>query len=184
MRFRPLAAAVVLVALLAAADTASAARTYTVRVNFQGYITQFGPLRPTTDQGATLQRAFGAFGDATTVDPVGNGAEACNARWAKLRLRAIFANFGQARACDPKYFRLQRASVRSRRFRTWRGLRVGDSSSTIRDKHPGADFRNNRWIIVSAVSRVGTRQEIPTIEAIVSGGRVRVLRFFVGGAGD
>ena len=182
---RPLPLVAGLLALLFAAETASAARTYTVRVSFQGYITHFGPLRPETQNGATLARASAVFGDPTSVAPVGNGANACRVRWSGLRLRTLFANFGSATACSERFFRLQTATVRSRRFRTWRGLRVGDASSSIRRKHPGAVFRGNRWIIVSGVPRVGEPdQAIPTIEAIVSGGRVRVLRFWVGGAGD
>jgi hypothetical protein len=171
-----------LAALLVAAPEASAA--FTVRTNGDGWITKIGSLT-TRSQPPTLGRAVTAFGRPTEVEPVGNGPEACRVVWGPLKLRALFANFGGARACGPGEGLLQTATIRSRRFRTSRGVRVGDRSSTIKEKHPNAEFHGRTWWIASAASPFGEEAtEIPTVEAIVAGGRVTILRLWIGGAGD
>ncbi len=173
--------AVALVVLAAAG--AQAATVHTIRTNGDGWITRIGELRTRTSP-PTFEKARAAFGRPTEVAPLG-GDSACRIVWRRLRLRTVFANFGGGRACAPSVGLFQSGTIRSRRFRTARGLRVGDRSSTIKQKHPGAVFRRNVWWIARAESPYGEEAtEIPTIEAIVSGGRVRVLRLWVGGAGD
>lgn len=178
---RLVALAAVASTLVAGAAQASAA-TRTIRTNGDGWITRIGELR-TRSTPPTFERVSAAFGRPTSVEPVGDGGEACRITWSALRFRATFANFGVGRACAPTEGLLQTATIRSRKFRTTGNLRVGDRSSRIEDKHPGAVFRDNVWWITSADSpAAGT--EIPTIEAIVKQGRVEVLRLWVGGAGD
>ena len=87
-------------------------------------------------------------------------------------------------ACSPQGGRLQAATIRSPRFRTTRGIRVGTASSTIPIKHKSAQFFNGAWWIASTTPPFGDGEEIATISAIVGGGRVRALRLWVGGAGD
>jgi hypothetical protein len=58
------------------------------------------------------------------------------------------------------------------------------ASSTIPIKHKSAEFVNGAWWITSTIPPFGDEEEIATISAIVSGGRVRALRLWVGGAGD
>lgn len=182
MHRRLVALAVVAASLTAGASEAAAVRT--IRTNADGWITRIGDLR-TRSAPPTFEKATAEFGRPTEVDPIGDGGEACRVTWGALKLRATFANFGGGRACAPTEGLLQTATIRSRKFRTARGLRVGDRSSTIKDKHPDAVFRRNVWWIVSAESPFGEEAtEIPTIEAIVKQGRVEVLRLWVGGAGD
>lgn len=179
MPARPVLAAVV--ALLVSAAAAPAATVHTIRTNSDGWITRIGPLR-TRAEAPTLAKATAAFGMPSSLDPVGDGADACVIEWRPLRLRTTFSNFGVGDACDEGV--LQAATVRSRRFRTRRGLRVGDRSSTITEKHPNAVFRDNVWWITSAVSPFGDEERIATIAAIVQRGRVTILRLWVGAAGD
>ena len=179
----PRFAALLVTAALAAAGASEASAAYTIRTD-EGVITRIGDLR-TRSVAPTLARAMRVFGRPSAVDPVGDGSDGCRVRWRRLRLRATFANFGLGSACRPREGLLQGATIRSGEFRTARGLRVGDRSSTIKEKHPAAFFRRNTWWITVIESPFGETDElIPTIEAIVSDGRVKVLRLFVGAAGD
>jgi hypothetical protein len=169
--------------LLVAAAPASAA--YTIRTNADGQITKIGDLRTRGGQPPTFDRATAVFGRPTRVAPVGNGGEACTIEWSMLKLRTTFANFGGGRACAPAEGVLQRATTRSRKFRTAKDLRVGDPSSTIKEKYPKARFRRNVWQIVTAPNPAGEEStEIATIEATVKKGRIEVLRLWIGAAGD
>ena len=181
MPARRLLAPAAALALLAGTGEAAAATVHTIRTNGDGWITRIGPLRTRAQAQPTIAKASAAFGRPTSVNPVGQGGLGCRVLWRGLRLRATFSSFGGADACDAGF--LQVATIRSRRFRTRRNLRVGDRSSTIKQKHPDAVFRNKVWWIASAHSPYAG-QRIPTIEAIVQGGRVRVLRLWIGAAGD
>jgi hypothetical protein len=101
-----------------------------------------------------------------------------------VRLRATFANFGLANACTPTGGLLQSATVRSRRFRTTRGVRVGTRSRTIPEKHERARFVSGVWWIASVILPYGDETETPTIRALVRDGRVSALALYVGAAGD
>ena len=178
-----------LVALLAAssvflAGASEASAAYTIRTNADGWITRIGDLRTRGATPPTFERATIVFGQPTRVEPIGNGYEACRIDWSSLRLRTTFANFGGGRACAPSDGLLQRATTRSRKFRTTRDLRAGDPSSTIRQKYPKARFVANVWRIVTAKARAGETEPTPTIEATVKRGRIEVLRLWIGAAGD
>jgi hypothetical protein len=172
--------------LLVAAADASAVRT--IRTNGDGWVTKIGGLTTLARSAATvptLEKATAEFGRPTSVAPIGQGIQSCSVRWRPLRVRAIFVNLGGGRSCAPTEGNLQTLTIRSRKFRTARGLRVGDASSTIRDKHPDAEFKKNVWWIADAVSPYGEEAtRIPTVEAIVSGGKVTVLRVWIGAGGD
>jgi hypothetical protein len=77
-------------------------------------------------------------------------------------------------------------SARSARFRTVRGLRVGDRSSSIRARHPNAEFRPpGFWALVLARFPFGAGDEpAPVLSALVRGGRVFALTGYIGGAGE
>jgi hypothetical protein len=169
-------------ALLAAASHA-ATHSFTIRTS-AGSITRIGSMATTGRSGGTLARAIAAFGRPTLIDPVGDGSDACRVVWRHLRIRATFANFGLDSACAPTGGRLQSATVRSRRFRTTRGVRVGTRSQTIPDKHRNAAFRDGAWWIASVVLPYGSEEETPTVRALVRRGRVSALALYVGAAGD
>jgi len=176
-------------ALLAAAaalsppTAAAGSPTYTIRTS-DGFITRIGPMRTSSVDGPTLANASRIFGRPSVVDPVGDGSDACVVEWRRLRLRATFANFGIDSACAPRGGRLQAATIRSSRFRTTRGIRVGSRSSAIPERHRGAEFVDGIWWIASATSPYGDNEEFATIAAVVRDGRVRALRLWVGAAGD
>lgn len=176
----PLVAALV---VLAGASEASAALTIRTK---EGRITRIGQMRTLGVAGGRVMDATAAFGPATRIAPIGgSNSEACRISWSALKLRATFANFGGADPCGAETGRLQAATTRSRRFRTQRDLRVGDPSSTIKEKYPKAEFEKNVWVIMRAEYELGADPgPIPTIEATVKGGRIEVLRLYVYAAGD
>jgi len=161
----------------------AAPKSLTIRTS-NGYIVQIGSLSIRGANGGTLAAATRAFGRPSRVDPYGDGSDACYVTWSPLQLKAIFANFGLASACSPSGGLLQSATIRSSRFRTSRGVRVGSSSSSIPFKHRGAEFISGAWWIAS-VAFLGDEERLtPTIKALVSNGKVSVLSLFIGAAGD
>lgn len=183
---RRLGLCVAMAAALAATLPATAdarARSFTIQTS-KGFITSIGPLRLSGADGGTLARAMVVFGRPSQIRPVADGSDGCTVRWKRLGLNATFANFGIESACAPRGGRLQSATITSPRFRTSRGVRVGGRSSTIRDKHRLARFVDGSWWIAGATSPFGDEREIPTVRALVRGGRVWALKLWVGAAGD
>jgi hypothetical protein len=76
--------------------------------------------------------------------------------------------------------------VRGTRFRTWHGLRVGQRERAVKRRHPGAVFRKGAWWLKTAVSPFGDGDsEYAVLDAKIGpNGRVRVLRGWIGAAGD
>jgi hypothetical protein len=169
------------VALLLPVATAGAT-TSTIRAS-KDAVTRIGAFEAGED--ATVGAAVRAFGAPSSRKPEGEG---CQVDWRRLKLRIYFANFGAFEpgltTCSPSVGLAQSFTVRSRRFRTWKGLRPGDRSRTIRARHPGARFHRGSWWLRTAQSRSGSESDSPVVEALVSGGRVRVLRGWIGAAGD
>jgi hypothetical protein len=161
----------------------AAAAGYTIRTA-QGSVTRIGAFRTRRDP--TIGAAVRVFGRPSSRKLLSRAE--CQVDWRRLRLRIYFANFGLPprgeTTCNPRVGVAQTFTARSRRFRTWNGLRVGHRSATIRDRHPWAEFRRGTWWLRSARSPFGDESEYPVVDAIVSGGRVRALRGWVGAAGE
>lgn len=183
---RRLGLSVVMAVTLSATLSATAdarSRSYTIQTS-KGFITSIGSLRMSGADGGTLARAIVVFGRPSQIRPIADGSDGCTIRWKRLGLNATFANFGIESACAPRGGRFQAATIRSTRFRTSRGVRVGSRSSTIRDKHRLARFVSGSWWIASATSPFGDEREIATVRALVRAGRVWALKLWVGAAGD
>jgi hypothetical protein len=161
----------------------AASSSYTIRTS-DGSITRIGSMPISGPNGGTLARATATFGRPSRIDPIGDGSDGCRIQWRRLRLKATFANFSLESACSPSGGRLQLATVRSRRFRTTRGVRVGTRSWTIPLRHRNAEFVAGAWWIASVVLPFGTEEETPTIRALVRDGRVSALALYIGAAGD
>ncbi len=168
---------------LLGAGSAHAASSYTVATS-GGSVARIGSFRPGVDP--TIGAATRAFGRPSSRTPTGD--DVCVVTWRRLRLRVVFASFGAARpgrtTCTSGVGRAQSVTLRGRRFRTWRGLRVGDRSATIPRRHPGARFRQGSWWLRTATSVVGDESEYGVLRAIVSRGRVTALTGWIGAAGD
>jgi hypothetical protein len=96
---------------------------------------------------STASAATARFG-AALVERRGND---CVPRWPGLGLRLEFLSLGYGPACTKGV--LIDARVTSRRFRTERGLRVGDPAARIRALYPKA---RGSWLVVRhACAEVG-----------------------------
>jgi hypothetical protein len=174
----------VVVSLLWAAGTAQAApRTLTVETR-DYYVARIGPFRPARDP--RLSAAIRALGRPSRRTLEGG---TCRVLWARLRLRIDFENFGGSEpgqtTCTPSVGRAQAFIARGRRVRTIRGLRVGQPSASIPERHPDAEFRDGAWAVVLAVFPFGVDDEpSPVLSAIPRAGRVAALTGYIGGAGE
>jgi len=167
-------------ALALSPSNATAVSGYTIKTN-NGSVARIGPFRPSKDP--TLSAAQRVFGPASTVKNI-YGLSGCRVDWKRFRLRITFVNLGGQDACSPTYGFAQTFTVRSSRFRTWGGLRVGNRSSTILDKHPWAEYRGDKWWLTSAYSPFGDEEEYPVVSAITRGGHVRSISGWIGAGGE
>jgi hypothetical protein len=168
-------AALIAPALLGAAPAAANA-ALTIDVGRGGFVVRLGSLDIRT--GAMLADATRAFGRPSRVSP---GDDVCVVRWSRVKLVTRFTSFGGVSDFCRQGF-LQTAVTHSRRWRTWKGLRVGMPTSQVRERHPKARFRRGRWVLASQSVLGGTPS--PTVEAMVRGGRVSGFSLWVGAAGD
>jgi hypothetical protein len=147
-------------------------------------VSSIGDFRPSRD--ASIPAATRVFGPASARR--GTSGSSCRVRWSRLRLEIVFVSFdapGLSR-CRGTIGRAQTFKVRGGRFRTWHGLRVGMRESEVKRRHPGAAFRDGAWWLKTAVSPFGDPDaEFAVLDAKIGpDGRVRVMRGWIGGAGD
>ena len=167
-----------------ASGQAAATRALTI-VTRDYYVSRIGPFRPA--QNPRLSAAIRAFGRPSSrkLD-----RSTCRADWRRLRLRIYFDNFGLVApgrtTCTSSVGRAQSFVARGSRFRTVRDLRVGQPSSSIKLKHPDAEFQpRGFWALVLATFPFGDGDEpAPVLSALVTGGRVLALTGYIGGAGE
>jgi hypothetical protein len=172
---RPTAALLTLAACLLTTAPA-AAKSYTIRLDSRGFVSRLGPLRPQAHPFPRDARAV--FGRPSSQRP---GRGTCRLTWAALKLSALFTSFA-AISDFCRDARLQTAVLRSKVWRSWKGLRVGMRSSRVRELHPNARFERGKWVLASQTVFGG--EPSPTVSALVHGGHVTALSLFVGAAGD
>ena len=147
--------------LLALAVPASADAAFTIRTTGPS-VSKLGPVRPAKD--ASLQAAVDAFGAPTHS----SGAVV---EWVNFGLRIRFVD-GLA----------QRFTVRSRRFRTWTGLRPGDAESWIPELHAAEQHGSWWWLQRGRIHKDDERL-LPVLKAHVTDGRVDRIDGWIGAAG-
>jgi hypothetical protein len=153
-------------------------RSYTIRTD-DGWIKRIGPFRPHTLGRGSPADATAVFGPPSFVSPLGYG---CRIEWRHIKFLGIWANYGGGSRCGDA--NLQTATIRSSRFRTTRGIRVGSRSSSIPERHHNAEFKGSAWWISSVYLPYGDGGDQPTIKALVRNGRVFALKLWVGAAGE
>jgi hypothetical protein len=104
--------------------------------------------------------------------------------WHGQGLKIAFANFGGGSACNPDLGRSQSARAYGKRWRTARGLRVGNRVGRLRDRYPRATRHGRLWWLLTAVSFIGETHRYPVLAATVRRGRVSSFLVFIGAAGD
>ena len=168
--------------VLALALPASAQAAFTIATTGAS-VSKLGPFKPAGD--ARLQAAIAAFGTPTSTKP--RGDYACVVEWLNFGLKIRFVSFGGlpegSPACSPEIGLAQTFSVRSRRFRTWAGLRPGDLQARIPELHP-AERHGRWWWLQRGTRRPGTERLLPVLKARVTDGRVDRIDGWIGAAGD
>lgn len=132
-----------------------------------------GGLRPRVNASrAAAVREFGA--------DYRQGAE-CQFAWPRIGLTVKMANFGVGDPCGFAQVAYV-AGTNSQRWRTSRGLRVGDSFARLRSLYPQATRRGTVWRLVRGYfPGIGA---FSVVSARTSVGRVSQLRIWIGGAGE
>lgn len=148
-----------------------------------------GPFR--TAWRPRLGGAIRAFGEPLSARRRwgGNG---CRVKW-RNDLTIEFANFGGQDACDVQGGRAQSAVISGERahyWRTWRGLRIGQSAREIRRRHRSARKHGRRtWWIVTGRTYVGESCSggpcpYPIFSVWTKRGRISSFRLWIGAAGE
>jgi hypothetical protein len=131
----------------------------------------------------TYREALNALG---TPDLVANRPGICTRGWGILGLRILFTTFGGGSACADTF--AQAGSIQGKdarhRWRTTRGLRIGDPLATVDRLYPGAiKHRNARVIAYNLHSPVGTGR-LDIITAQLAKNHVSSFKLWLGVAGD
>jgi hypothetical protein len=173
-------AATVLLVPVATADARSFVLRATGSETSLGSVRAIGDFKPA--QNPRLRAAIRAFGQPSGSS---GGGEICRVRWARLGVRIQFQNFGGVDSCEPRHGRAQKAIVSGdRRWRTTKGLRIGDSVARLRRLHPDAKRTRRGFRLVEGILPFGEPHPYAVLGARVSGGEVRAFTLFVGAAGD
>jgi hypothetical protein len=145
-----------------------------------GRVLAIGDFKP--DRDPTLGAAIDAYGQPSFRRRP--APESCKVGWHGLGVKVLFANFGGGSACNPNLGRSQTARAFGDRWRTAKGLRVGQRLPRLRALYPNATRHGRAWWLVTAVSRFGTPHRYPVLSATVRGGTVRSFSLRIFAAGD
>jgi hypothetical protein len=168
------------------AAPAAHAASYTISAkggaNSFGRVIAIGDFKP--ERNPTLGAAVAAFGTPSSTREESRGTS-CHTGWRELGLRIVFVNLGSGgSACAASLGRAQSASAFGRRWRTSRGLKIGDSTRRLRRLYPHALRRGRTYRLVAAKSVFGDGGRYSVLAAKTRAGRVRSFRLFIGAAGE
>jgi hypothetical protein len=136
--------------------------------------TRIGAYRVQAD--GTLGGAIEAFGEPTGIRRRGLS---CTAVWQPYGLTIRFYNLGGENPCSPRFGYFNKAVMRSTRWRTASGLRIGAPARSITRLHPRATwhlgtrgFWPSGWWLVTRYSIYGEGSYFPGLLAELGNGRV------------
>jgi hypothetical protein len=162
----------------------AAAGPFTIKVQGSadsfGRVLAIGDFKPHRDP--TLGAALDAWGDPSFETRLSNWG--CKVGWHGPGVKVLFANFGGGGACEEDLGRSQTARAYGDRWRSARGLRIGQTVGRLRQVYPSATRHGRTWWLVTAVTRIGETRRYPVLAARVRGGRVRSFSMIIGAAGD
>jgi len=171
-------------AVLLVASSPAAAAPFTINVRGSadsfGRVLAIGAFKPERDP--TVGAALDAFGEPSARRRLGNTG--CKLAWHGPGVKILFANFGLGGACEEEVGRSQTARAYGDRWRTTKGLRVGQRLGRLRGLYPSAIRHSRSWWLVTAVSPFGDTHRYPVLAATVRGGIVRSFALQIGAAGD
>ena len=184
MGARPILRSLVLLVALLSASTAGGQNDWVIVAGGPRDLQRIGPYHfaRAASHGQSYPGALRAFGSPSSrgVDPA--LAEVCIVRWVALGLDVRFASLpaGAAQPCSPASLRRSSwagATIHARRWRTARGLQVGDPVARLRSLYPRARYRDRppappAWLLVFVPGEAGL---IVRLQAYVWDGRVTEL---------
>ncbi len=182
MRARPFDRLLVALAVFAAAlALAGTARAAPPRLVILGDVSIAG-FRVKTD--GTLGGAFEALGPPTARRSTSDVS--CRVAWTKLGVWMGFYNLGGRDACSRRHGYFSHAVIVSRRWRTSKGLAIGDPRAKLGRLFPNARYHERPfkgWWLVVRPSPFGLGGTYPGLLARLRDGRVVrfVVRFPAGG---
>jgi hypothetical protein len=145
-----------------------------------GEVRAIGDFRPERDP--TLGAATGVFGPPTKI--VRTSDASCRVLYGGLGLRFTFVNLGGGGPCDPELTKSQVARAFDPRWRTGRGLGIGDRLRRLRRLYPGANRHGRSWWIVKGMRVFGSGGPYPVLRATMKDGRVNSFALSIGAAGE
>jgi hypothetical protein len=177
-------------ATLLLAHSAHAAR-YTIETS-RYIVRQLGPFdtHHSRSYAPTVERAIDALGTPSNLFRP-NGYS-CVVKWRRLGLRIEFHNY-YSPGDDCEFGLAQRFTIeKSRKWRTWKGLRIGMTEAQLLDRHPRAewvpkDSFPSAWWLRDAYSPIGDGGDYPVLYArLKHGDEGRVASFYgwIGAAGE
>jgi len=129
-------------------------------------------------QSASMRSAVAFFGaPSREIDRSGGG---CVSVWSSLGVTITFENiYDPAASCASQRGLPNVARMRGRRWRTERGLRVGDPIAKLRRRYPTATFHGGEWWLITTHANLGSPHYYPVLAAEVHAGRVRAFRLCI-----
>jgi hypothetical protein len=193
---RRLAAAVILAGLVPVAAACGSSGGEVTRANDEvihvapdryvgARVVRIGPYRVLRDP--TYGGAKAAFGPAATCR-LRHRNEA-TAEWRRLGVTIHLLTYGSLpggrNACTaPERVFVDTVTVATSRWRTSRGLKIGDPVDRLQELYPRAMFRQGSWWLNIARGFVGTPRDYPALAATVASGQVDSFRMVIGAQGD
>jgi hypothetical protein len=122
------------------------------------------------------------------VEPLGRpaisraSADTCLARWAPIGLAVTLYNLGGLDPCTLRGGLAGTARASGARWRTARGLGIGDPLERLRRLYPGARRSGAIWSLLRDFDQA--RGAFTPLSAEVRNGRVRALRALIGAGGE
>ena len=138
---------------------------------------QLGPYRYFVGTYPAAVRAFGAPSSRRVVAGTPRLSNLCGVSWRALGLEMGFASRPYpCRESSLTHGAWYGASIRSPRWRTDRGLRVGDPAARVRMLYPRARHVGSGYWLATKPDHIDPRRREATLVAVVSRGRVTELR--------
>jgi hypothetical protein len=143
----------------------------------------------------TYQDAIDAFGKPSVCLPRKPWSPFATAVWRTegFRLRITTLGYippGKTLCTDSRHVYIDSAIATGKRWRTARGLRIGDSAAKLHRLYPHARRFREGWGVVQVYSHCGAgvcegeRHWVPRLAAVTRNGRVTSFYFPVGAEGD
>jgi hypothetical protein len=147
----------------------------------RGEVTQIGPwsMLPRSMSDPSVSGAIGVFGEPSSRRAVrpgfanAPGIADCRLTWNVLGLSVVFTTLNiEPGTCNPRKVVWIATITQRRNWRTWAGLRIGDSTRQLRARHPHATLHHGVWWLATTNRPFGNHATIPTVSATTRGGRI------------